>query len=61
MAKYRVHYDAINPNGKGRMTSYIDVEAESDFMASSLAEAQFFSRHPTCRDYTFQPKRIEKK
>ena len=43
------------------MTSYIDVEAESDFMANTLAESQFFSRHPTCRDYTFKAKKIEKK
>lgn len=61
MAKFRVHYDARKPGDNGGMTAYIDVEADFDYVAMKLAEAQFFARNRLAKDYIFVAKRIEKR
>ena len=61
MPKFRIHYDARKPDGKGGMSSYIDVESDFEYVAMKLAEAQFFARNRNASDYVFVAKRIEKR
>lgn len=57
MNKYRVHY--VFQKGSNKMTSYIDVNAESDFMASKLAEGQARQRNSGRDEYQFVVTKID--
>lgn len=59
MNKYRVTLEAIDPKA-GRSVKSITVEAESDFMASRIAEGKAKSMHPGWGNRIFNIKKIEK-
>lgn len=59
MRKYRVFYSFRK--GSNSANSYIDVEAESDFMASKIAEGQARKRNSGRDDYDFLVTKIEAK
>ena len=52
MAKYRVHFIATSSTG-GKVTSTVDVEAESEHVAMQLAEGKWRAGRPDNSNYAF--------
>ena len=61
MATYRVTFDVRNPRNSGGTVLNTTVEADSDFMASKIAEGKLRSQHRSYSNYSFVAKKIERK
>lgn len=63
MAKFKVHFDVRRPDGKGGISSAMEVNADLEFTAIELARAQFFATHRNQqnKNYAFVVKRVEKR
>ncbi len=61
MASYSVRIEA-RPVGKtGGVTSHVNVEADSEFMARELAKQSFMRSYPSWRDYQISITELKKK
>lgn len=63
MPRFKVFFDVRRPDGKGGMSSSMEVDADLEFTAIELARGQFFYAHRNEQNnnYQFVVKRIEKR